>query len=304
MMETESITKFAGLDDMIQSLSLYEEVIGIGELKAMPFGENRKQNCVNNACFSGSMLIIRGFEGKAMINLDYTAYEIIPDNMIIVLPIHVLQVIYTTSDFRGSLLVIQKSFVEECSITNSYLSLPNYMTLRKNPCISFSPGENIYLDKCLEEIKDKIELKSHAFHKEVIKNTFCAYVLELAHVMEQRKVTKSIPVLSRKEDITNRFFQLILKYCKIEHTATFYADKLCITPQYLSFILRDMTGKPANYWINDALITEAKIELRKPRVTVQEVAYSLNFSNQSSFGKFFKKEIGVSPSQYRMGSVS
>lgn len=303
-METKSITKFAGLNNMIQSISLYEEIMGIGELKAMPFGENRKQHSVNNACFSDSMLIIRGLEGKAIINLDYTTYEITPHSMTIVLPIHALQVVHTTSDFRGSLFVAQKSFIEECSITNSYLSLSNYMTLRKNPYIPFSPGESIYLDKCLKEIKDKIELKSHAFHKEVIRNTFSAYVLELAHLMDQRKVTKIIPILSRKEELVNRFFQLILRYCKIEHATTFYADKLCITPQYLSSILKDMTGKPANHWINDALITEAKIELRKPQVTVQEVAYTLNFSDQSSFGKFFKKGIGVSPTQYRVSSVS
>jgi len=303
-METRSITRFTGLNDMIESFTKYERVIGIGELKEMPLREGKKRNIENDACFSDAMLIIRGLEGRAIVHLDYTPYEITPNSMMIVLPIHVLQVVRTTPDFKGRLLVIQKSFVEECSVTNHYLSLSNYMTLRKNPYISFLSGESIYLDKCLNEIKEKIELRTHAFHKEVIKNTFCAYILETAHVMNQHKIAKTIPILSRKEDIVNRFFQLIMRYCKIEHTTTFYADKLCITPQYLSSILKDMTGKPANHWINDALITEAKIELRKPQVTVQEVAYTLNFSDQSSFGKFFKKGIGVSPSQFRMSSVN
>lgn len=302
-METKGISKFEGLNDRIQSMSLYEEIIGVGELQGIPCGESGKQSGVGHARFSEALFIIRVLEGKALINLDYTPYEIVPDSMLIVLPIHTLQFVHSTADFKANLLVVQKSFVEECSVTNAYLSLANYMTLRKNPLIPFTSGESIYLDKCMQEIKGKIELKSHAFHKEVIKNTFSAYVLELAHTMNQRRVTKSIPMLSRKEEIVNRFFQLILRYCKVEHTTTFYADKLCITPQYLSSILKDMTGKPANHWINDALITEAKIELRKPQVTVQEVAYTLNFSDQSSFGKFFKKGIGVSPSQYRMGSV-
>lgn len=288
---------------MIESFSGYEKVIGVGELKEMPFREGKKRAFDNDAHFPDAMLIIRGLEGRALVNLDYTPYEIGADTMLIVLPIHVLQVVHTSPDFKGRLLVIQKSFIEECSLTNGYLSLSNYMTLRKNPYVSFVRGESIYLDKCLNDIKEKIELRDHAFHKEVIKNTFCAYVLETAHVMSQHRITKSIPILSRKEDIVNRFFQLIIRNCKVEHSTTFYADKLCITPQYLSSILKDMTGKPANYWISDALITEAKIELRKPQVTVQEVAYTLNFSDQSSFGKFFKKGIGLSPSQYRMGSA-
>lgn len=302
-METKGITKFSGLNERIDTLSLYEEMVGVGELKGILPNESRNQQQIKNACFSEAIFIIRGLEGKALINLDYTPYEIVPHSMLIVLPIHALQFVHSTPDFKAGLLIAQKSFVEECSTTSSYLSLANYMTLRKKPFVQFAPGENIYLDKCMQEIKEKIELKTHAFHSEVIKNTFCAYVLELAHLMEQHKVTRSMPVLSRKEEIVNRFFQLILRYCKIEHTTTFYADKLCITPQYLSSILKDMTGKPANHWISDALITEAKIELRKPQVTVQEVAYTLNFSDQSSFGKFFKKGIGVSPSQYRVGNV-
>ncbi|MDF9830976.1 helix-turn-helix transcriptional regulator [Parabacteroides sp. PF5-6] len=303
-MEARSITRFTGLNEMIESFSGYKRVIGVGELKEMPFQEGKKRIFESDIRFSDAMLIIRGLEGRALVNLDYTPYEIGAETMLIVLPIHALQVVHTSPDFTGRLLVIQKSFIEECSPMNGYLSLSNYMTLRKNPFVSFLPGESIYLDKCLNEIKEKIELRNHAFHKEVIKNTLCAYILETAHLMEQHKITKSIPVLSRKEDLVNRFFQLIIRNCKVEHSTTFYADKLCITPQYLSSILKEMTGKPANYWISDALITEAKIELRKPQVTVQEVAYSLNFSDQSSFGKFFKKGIGLSPSQYRVSNVS
>ena len=59
------------------------------------------------------------------------------------------------------------------------------------------------------------------------------------------------------------------------------------------------TSKSANKWIDDALIVEAKILLKAPQATVQQVADMLHFSDQSTFGKFFKKHMGISPMEYR-----
>jgi AraC-like DNA-binding protein len=107
------------------------------------------------------------------------------------------------------------------------------------------------------------------------------------------------PVLSRKEELLDGFLQLLTKHVREYHVVTFYAEKLFITPQYLSLILRELTGRSANKWIDDALITEAKILLKTPLATIQQVADTLNFSDQSTFGKFFKKHIGMSPMEYR-----
>lgn len=298
----KGLTKYQELNQMISSFDEYKGIIGVGELSGITTGCGERESEEDEIRFPDALFILYGMEGSAKIHLDYTPYEISSNSFVIVLPIHVLQIVKISPDFKGRILVVQKSFAEECNCANSYLSVSNYMILRKNPSLAFQPGETIYLDKCLRDILEKIRLESHAFHKEVIQNAFCAYTLELAHRMNQQR-SLSKPKLSRKEEIVNKFFQLIMSYCKVEHTTGFYAGKLCITPQYLSSILKTMTGKPANQWIADALITEAKIQLRQPQVTVQEVAYSLNFSDQSSFGKFFKKGIGVSPSQYRVGAV-
>ena len=86
---------------------------------------------------------------------------------------------------------------------------------------------------------------------------------------------------------------------RLQHDHTRELEKLFITPQYLSLILKELTGKSANKWIDDALIVEAKILLKAPQATVQQVADILHFSDQSTFGKFFKKHMGISPMEYR-----
>jgi AraC-like DNA-binding protein len=122
---------------------------------------------------------------------------------------------------------------------------------------------------------------------------------ELANIFSNKKEMFSKPKISRKEELLEKFLKLLFESFKEKHIVTFYAEKLCITPQYLSLILKELTGKSANKWIDDVLIVEAKIRLKAPDATVQQVADELCFSDQSTFGKFFKKHIGISPMEYR-----
>ena len=82
---------------------------------------------------------------------------------------------------------------------------------------------------------------------------------------------------------------------------TFYADKLCVTSDYLSKVVREYDGQSAAKWIINAVITEAKILLREPDKTINQIARESNFPDQSTFGKFFKRNTGLSPLEYKTG---
>ena len=82
-----------------------------------------------------------------------------------------------------------------------------------------------------------------------------------------------------------------------ERSIQFYADKMCLTPKYISGMIKTYSGKCALDWINDYVVIEAKMMLRY--TTVQEISNSLNFPTQSAFGKYFKQQVGVGPKQYR-----
>ena len=79
----------------------------------------------------------------------------------------------------------------------------------------------------------------------------------------------------------------------------FYADKLYISPKYLSLIIKESTGRSAAEWIDEYVILEAKNLLRFSGKNIQQIAYELNFTNQSSFGKYFKHLTGMSPSEFQ-----
>ena len=178
-------------------------------------------------------------------------------------------------------------------------AIANYMEIRKNPCTELEPEETAKLAGSMQVIREKMRERTHFYQKELVQNAFIGFLLDLGNIMLSKKDRLIRPTLSRKEELFEQFLQLLFEHCKEQHVVTFYAEKLFITPQYLSLILKELTGKSANKWIDDALIVEAKILLKAPQATVQQVADILHFSDQSTFGKFFKKHIGISPMEYR-----
>ena len=100
----------------------------------------------------------------------------------------------------------------------------------------------------------------------------------------------------------DRFLKLVAEYHNTERKVTFYADKMCLTPKYLSKLIKGASGRSAPEWIDAFVIMEAKNMLKYSDMPIKEVVYRLNFPNQSVFYKFFRKHTGLTPSDYRKGT--
>lgn len=103
----------------------------------------------------------------------------------------------------------------------------------------------------------------------------------------------------RSIDFYNAFVNLVAEHYRQAHDVSFYAEKLCITPRYLSQITDKAVGKSPKLIIADYLMSEAKSYLDTTRLTVQEIADKLGFSSQALFCKFFKAQEKISPSNHR-----
>ena len=105
---------------------------------------------------------------------------------------------------------------------------------------------------------------------------------------------------SRPQELFERFLALVQKHYTEERSIRFYADKLCLTPKYLSNAVHRVSGRHAGEWIKDYVLLEAKALLKSRQYTVQQVSEMLNFPNTSFFGKFFKKAVGCTPRTYML----
>ena len=102
-----------------------------------------------------------------------------------------------------------------------------------------------------------------------------------------------------KKELTHKFFQLVMSNYKVNRSVTFYANSLCITPKYLTMVVKEVSGKSAKDWITEYMILELKGLLTNSTLNIQEIVEKTQFSNQSSLGRFFRRHTGLSPLQYR-----
>lgn len=108
----------------------------------------------------------------------------------------------------------------------------------------------------------------------------------------------------RPSDIYNTFMNLLTDNYRSAHDVAFYADKLNITTRYLSQITNDTVSKSPKQIISEYLLGEAKQMLENSRLSVKEVSDALGFSTTALFCKFFKQQLGVTPSEYRLSAES
>ena len=123
-------------------------------------------------------------------------------------------------------------------------------------------------------------------------------MLPLSSMKPQRSESPS-NASSRQEQLYVLFIDLLAKYHMQQREIAFYADKMCITPKYLSQAVKDYSGRPASDIIDEYVLAECKSLLLSGNMNIQQIADELNFPSQSVFGKYFKRLTGLSPKDYR-----
>lgn len=154
----------------------------------------------------------------------------------------------------------------------------------------------------ISNLIDSLSRKNHNFAEEVNYAYFYILLTDMAD-MAWRKYGKTVPShtseIKRTDSIMNSFIDLLLENIMTETNVGFYAEKLCISKQYLSLIVKEKTRVPVGTIISAMRVETAARLLRDPEMTIMQIAEKMSFSDQSSFGKFFKKHTGVSPLKYR-----
>ena len=97
------------------------------------------------------------------------------------------------------------------------------------------------------------------------------------------------------------FLALVEMHCHEHHSIDWYANELCLSPKYVANVVKQVTGRSAGECINYNLIRQAKLLLLTTTLPVQDIADRLGFQNQSHFGTFFRRAVGVSPRAFREG---
>ena len=180
------------------------------------------------------------------------------------------------------------------------------MAVRENPCLQLDDTEWAEILRSREDIFiEGRKNRQDAFSTEILYSLFRTLAYRVYRVIDSR-ISRHSEELSGEPTSRNRnkayfsaFMEELLKHYMQERSVGFYAERLHLTPKYLTTLLRTTTGRTASEWIDAYVILEAKNLLKYSSMNIQEIAYYLNFPNQSFFGRYFKEHTGMTPSAYR-----
>ena len=141
------------------------------------------------------------------------------------------------------------------------------------------------------------EQNGSQLNPDVLKHLFAGVMRGAGAMYKSNTYVKS--GLSKAEQISKAFEQLVIQNYVNERAVGWYARKLNITPAHLSTMVKQATGKTCIDIITAMVIMDAKSQLKSTDLSIHDIAYSLNFTNMSFFGKYFKRHVGVGPLEYR-----
>ncbi len=252
---------------------------------AYPF---RTDNCA-------IMLITEG-EGNMQINLEEIYIE--KDDIVIITPNSIIHPANKGSYVRAKGIVFNDSFVQKNIRHMHYINEIIFFSDRSTPILR--PG--IDERETLKFLIDKISMadeQNNYYSKDIINHYFNALLLELMVLYRYSDARMIDPKTSRKKDMINQFLVLLSEHSKKERTVEFYAEKLFVTPSYLTRIVKEASGESTRTIITNSVIIEARDLLLNSNLSITQIAEKLNFSDQSFFGKFFKKKMKMSPKMFR-----
>ena len=256
------------------------------ELSAFPY---RSAGYIIGICTSGT----------AQVEVNLQNYQAKSGAMLLATPFHILRIYESSADFLCRFLVFSKSFLSENKASSHFLELFSFFKTTSTPVIYLDqPDVKLMLD-IFVSIQNKLQNEAQLYREELCRSILTTLLYEIASVYEHQNLI-SQSKQTRKQELNMQFQNQVFMHYKEHRNVQFYADALFVSPKHLTETIKEVTGKTAGEWIDDAVILEAKVLLRNYDMSVAQVAEEISFPDQSSFGKYFKKATGLSPSEYRV----
>lgn len=245
--------------------------------------------------------------GHVTVDINLHSFDVTPNTLLINIPGNILRVSLSQvtdtmlSEARFVLIVLSRDFMTGVHFDFNKM-FADSLSLFNNPVIALT-SEQLELAKQYFFLASNLLNPALANRREAVSSLIASLMYVFGSVWSQNILTAREAGTSassvRLQQLFDRFIQLVTEYHDSERGMAFYADKLCLTPKYLSKLIKQASGRSAPDWIDAFVILEAKNMLKYSDAPIKEIVYKLHFPNQSVFYKFFKTHTGLTPSEYR-----
>ena len=240
--------------------------------------------------------------GHATLGIDGTSYRFAEGMLAFLSPLHLTELGSCSDDFKCTLLLVRRNFIDGMTNFDIRQRIVRGVSMQSNPIVTLERAEKAVIARCYTDISRQIADKKHSYQIEMIHNALSRYYLELDNILNRKDLDRQEgenSTVVRQMSLVRKFISLLVTHYKEEHTVPFYASRLSITPQYLTTMVRERTGRTVSDFIYEFLYSEARNLLSRSDMTVEAIAAELHFADSASFSKFFKRRAGISPLAFR-----
>jgi len=243
-------------------------------------------------------------KGHYHIDFNLKTYEVHEGSLLVTVPGNIIRVGQVDkdrlSDIELAYVVLSRQFISGLQLDFNKVFQDSVQVL-ENPCIVLNE-EQLALAESYFLLARQVVQSSLSNKRNIIGGLLSSLSYMTEDIWTGQLSEKGKPLVnsSARASLTyDRFMKLVTEHHSQERGMQFYADKLCLTPKYLSKIVKEASGRSGPEWIDAFVILEAKNLLRYSDESIKEIAYKLNFPSASVFNKFFKANTGLVPSDYR-----
>lgn len=251
-------------------------------------------------CRIDAFIIGVGTEGETSVSFNLHEFKLKKDSIFIFTPKNVLQV-NSQQYFKADVIAISPDFMRRINIDIKNM-MPLFLKFVENPALTLTPEESRSMRGMIAQIERETRGPETHFSFDIVSGLIAATIYKVGDIMYHHLAEhpeEQNNSHNRAEEYFKQFTHLLGEHFREERSVGFYARQLCITPKYLTTLIKRISGQSVSEWIDNYVILEAKTLLKYSTMSIQEIAYYLNFPNQSFFGSYFKRNTGMSPSQYK-----
>ena len=238
-------------------------------------------------------------QGYAKTDQHANAHVLTQNELIIIFPGQLISISEISNDFKADYFTFSINLYNDVLSGLCRFSPFFFFYHRSHYFYNLTDIEVTNFLNYFELIRAKVDSSVNLYKRDFIIHLLRIFFLDVYNIYKLTTKNPKAQLNTHKKELAHNFFLLIMQHYKKHRDVTFYANKLCITPKYLSMVIKEVSGKAAKDWIIEYIIQEIKALLKNSTLNIQEIAMKTNFSNQSSLGRFFKKHTGMSPIEYK-----
>lgn len=243
-------------------------------------------------------------EGSFTLDINLRSYEVEEGSLIIYTPGNIVRVSsYDPKELKKLNFIIvasSEAFITDVRVDFSKLYDDSLMAL-ENPCIKLASEERELL-KRYYDLTETLLCTDISNNDKAVKYLGASLFSLMGSIWKNRLDEadgNAKPRSIRTNAAYEKFLKMVAENHATERNLQFYADRLCLTPKYLSKLIKEISGRTAREWIDGFVVLDAKNLLKYSDLSIKEIAFKMNFSSVPSFYKFFYKEVGMTPTAYR-----